>query len=98
MAQTIHSERYRRIIEAARRKDGEAGTDTMIVNSHLSQMKLFMLRQGVEFYPSQDSFGYRKAFLESLIIENEIDCRLEGIVDDFLIDGKGLFYFRPVGD
>lgn len=98
MAQTIHSERYRRIIEAARRKDGEAGTDTMIVNSHLSQMKLFMLRQGVEFYPSQDSFGYRKAFLESLIVENEIDCRLEGIVDDFLIDGKGLFYFRPVGE
>ena len=98
MAKSIHSERYRRIIEAARRKDGEAGTDTMIVNSHLSQMKLFMLRQGIEFYPSQDSFGYRKAFLEELIIENEVDCRLEGIVDDFLIDGKGLFYFRPVGN
>lgn len=98
MAQTHHSERFRRIIEAARRKDGEAGTDTMIVNSHLSQMKLFMLRQGIEFYPSQDSFGFRKAFLQSLIIENEIDCRLEGIVDDFLIDGKGLFYFRPIGD
>lgn len=98
MAQTHHSERFRRIIEAARRKDGEAGTDTMIVNSHLSQMKLFMLRQGIEFYPAQDSYGYRKAFLQSLIIENEIDCRLEGIVDDFLIDGKGLFYFRPVGD
>ena len=98
MAKTIHSERYRRILEAARRKDGEAGTDTMIVNSHLSQMKLFMLRQGVEFYPSQDSYGYRKAFLEQLIVDNEIDCRLEGIVDDFLIDGKGLFYFRPVGD
>ena len=98
MAQTIHSERFRQIIEAARRKDGQAGTDTMIVNSHLSQMKLFMLRQGVEFYPAQDSFGYRKAFLEELIVENEIDCRLEGICDDFLIDGKGLFYFRPVGE
>lgn len=96
MAKSIHSERYRRIIEAARRKDGEAGTDTMIVNSHLSQMKLFMLRQGIEFYPGQDSYGYRKAFLEQLITDNEIDCRLEGIVDDFLIDGKGLFYFRPV--
>ena len=98
MAQTQHSERFRRIIEAARRKDGEAGTDTMIVNSHLSQMKLFMLRQGIEFYPAQDSFGYRKAFLEQLIVSNEIDCRLEGVVDDFLIDGKGLFYFRPIGD
>ena len=98
MAQTQHSERFRRIIEAARRKDGEAGTDTMIVNSHLSQMKLFMLRQGIEFYPAQDSYGYRKTFLENLIVENEIDCRLEGVVDDFLIDGKGLFYFRPIND
>lgn len=70
----------------------------MIVNSHLSQMKLFMLRQGIEFFPKQDTFGFRKSFLNGLIEENEIDTRLEGIVDDFLIDGKGLFYFRPVRD
>lgn len=70
----------------------------MIVNSHLSQMKLFMLRQGLEFYPAQDSYGFRKDFVSQLVEENEIDTRLEGIVDDFLIDGKGLFYFRPVRD
>jgi hypothetical protein len=92
------NERFRRILEAARKRDGTSGTDTMIVNSHLSQMKMFMLRQGVEFYPSQDTFGFRKKFLDQLIEENEIDCRLEGIVDDFLIDGKGLFYFRPIRD
>jgi len=92
------SERFRRIIDAARKRDGQSGTDTMIVSSHLSQMKMFMLRQGVEFYPSQDTFGFRKAFLEQLVQENEIDCRLEGIVDDFLLDGKGLFYFRPIRD
>jgi len=92
------NERFRRILEAARKRDGTSGTDTMIVNSHLSQMKMFMLRQGVEFYPSQDTFGFRKKFLDQLIVENEIDCRLEGIVDDFLIDGKGLFYFRPIRD
>ena len=92
------SERFRRILEAARKRDGQSGTDTMIVNSHLAQMKLFMLRQGLEFYPAQDTFGFRKVFLNDLIIENEIDSRLEGIVDDFLIDGKGLFYFRPIGD
>ena len=91
-------DRFRRILEAARKRDGGANTDTMIVNSHLSQMKLFMLRQGLEFYPAQDTFGFRKQFLSQLIEENEIDTRLEGIVDDFLIDGKGLFYFRPVRD
>ena len=91
-------DRFRRILEAARKKDGGSNTDTMIVNSHLSQMKLFMLRQGLEFFPAQDTFGFRKSFLTQLIEENEIDTRLEGIVDDFLIDGKGLFYFRPVRD
>ncbi|WP_339340173.1 hypothetical protein, partial [uncultured Oceanicoccus sp.] len=91
-------DRFRRILEAARKRDGGSSTDTMIVNSHLSQMKLFMLRQGLEFYPSQDSYGFRKQFLSGLVEENEIDTRLEGIVDDFLIDGKGLFYFRPIRD
>ena len=91
-------DRFRRILEAARKRDGGSGTDTMIVNSHLSQMKLFMLRQGLEFYPAQDTYGFRKQFLSALIEENEIDTRLEGIVDDFLIDGKGLFYFRPIRD
>lgn len=92
------TERFRRILEAARKRDGTAGVDTMVVNSHLSQMRLFMLRQGLEFYPAQDTFGFRKSFLAALIQDNEIDARLEGIVDDFLLDGKGLWYFRPVGD
>ena len=92
------SERFRRILEAARKRDGASGTDTMIVNSHLAQMRLFMLRQGLEFYPAQDTFGFRKQFISQLVEENEIDMRMEGIIDDFLIDGKGLFYFRPVND
>jgi len=92
------TERFRRILEAARKRDGTAGVDTMVVNSHLAQMRLFMLRQGLEFFPAQDTFGFRKSFLADLIQENEIDARLEGIVDDFLLDGKGLWYFRPVQD
>jgi hypothetical protein len=92
------TERFRRILEAARKRDGAAGVDTMVVNSHLAQMRLFMLRQGLEFFPAQDTFGFRKSFLAALIEENEIDARLEGIIDDFLLDGKGLWYFRPVED
>ena len=92
------TESFRRILEAARKREGSSGIDTMIVNSHLAQMRLFMLRQGLEFYPSQDTFGFRKKFLADLIEENEIDARLEGIIDDFVIDGKGLWYFRPVNE
>lgn len=92
------STRFRRILEAARNRDGSSGTDTMIVNSHLAQMRMFMMRQGIEFYPAQDTYGFRKIFLTSLVRDNEIDARLEGIIDDFLIDGKGLWYFRPIGD
>ena len=84
-------DRFRRILEAARKRDGGSSTDTMIVNSHLSQMKLFMLRQGLEFIRHRILMASGKQFLSALIEENEIDTRLEGVVDDFLIDGKGLF-------
>ena len=92
------SERFRQILEAARKREGGAGIDTMLVNSHLAQMKLFMLRQGLEFYPVQDTYGFRKSFLSALIESNEVDARLEGIVDDFCLDGKGLWFARPVKD
>lgn len=94
----LQGERFRKILESARRRDGSAGVDTMLVMSHLAQMRIFMMRQGIEFYPVQDTFGFRRAFLGALIEDNEIDARLEGIIDDFLLDGKGLFYFRPVRD
>jgi hypothetical protein len=90
--------RFKRILEAARSRKGDSGTHTTVVIGHLAQMRMFMLRQGLEFYPRQDTFGFRKSFLTDLIESNEIDQRLEGIADDFLLDGKGLFYFRPVGD
>lgn len=92
------TQRFKTILDAARRRDGHGATDTMIVSGHLAQMRLFMMRQGIEFFPRQDTFGFRKSFLSGVIEENEIDARLEGIIDDFLIDGKGLFYFRPVRD
>jgi hypothetical protein len=92
------SQRLKQIIEAARKSEGEQGIDTMVVSGHLAQMRMFMLRQGVEFLPRQDTFGFRNSFLANLIEENEIDARLEGIVNDFLCDGKGLWFFRPIGD
>ena len=70
----------------------------MIVSSHLAQMRMFILRRGIEFYAEQDSYGYRKEFLAKVCEHNMLDMKLDSIVDYFLCDGQGLFYFRPAGD
>ena len=98
MSMSAANSQFAGIVEAARDRKSSDGVDTMIVLSHLAQMRLFMLRQGIEFFPRQDTFGFRNTFLTRVIEENEIDARLEGIVDDFCLDGKGLWFFRPVRD
>jgi len=88
--------RLKEIIDAAVEKDASAHVDTMIVGSHLSQMKMFGIRQGVEFFPNQDNFGnQRKDFIDRVIKYNQLDVRLDSIWDYFLCDGKGIFYIRP---
>ena len=89
---------FNQILTAAKERRGDLSVDTMIVSSHLSQMRMFMLRRGVEFYAEQDSFGYRKEFLAKVCEQNMLDMKLDSIVDYFLCDGQGLFYFRPSGD
>ena len=80
-------------------RDGSQYVDTGIVASHIAQMKLFGIRQGVEFFPSQDNFGnQRKDFIDKVIKYNKLDTRLDSIWDYFLCDGKGLFYIRPTKD
>jgi hypothetical protein len=77
-----------------RSSDGPA--DTMLINAHLSQMKMFGIRQGVEFYPAQDNLGtQRYDFIQQVIRFNKLDARLDSIWDRFLAYGKGLFYIRP---
>ena len=51
---------FTQILTAAKERRGDLAVDTMIVSSHLAQMRTFMLRRGVEFYAEQDSFGSRK--------------------------------------
>ena len=72
--------------------------DTMIVSSHLAQMRTFMLRRGLEFYCEQDSYANRKDFLARILEDNMMDLKFDSIVDNFLCDGQGLFYFRPAGE
>lgn len=89
---------FNQILTAAKERRGDLSVDTMIVSSHLAQMRMFMLRRGIEFYADQDSFGYRKEFIAKVCEHNMLDMKLDSIVDYFLCDGQGLFYFRPVGD
>jgi hypothetical protein len=90
--------RFQSILEAARNRTVGDGVDTMVVAAHLSQMRLFMLRQGIEFFARQDSFNQRREFLRRVVDFNELSSRFESIIDSFLIDGKGLLYFRPARD
>ena len=88
--------RIREIINSYLERDGGAHIDTGIVASHLAQMRLFGIRQGVEFFPAQDNFGnQRKDFIDRVIKYNQLDTRLDSIWDYFLCDGQGLFYVRP---
>ena len=89
---------FKQILTAAKERRGDLSVDTMIVSSHLAQMRMFMLRRGIEFYAEQDSYGYRKDFLAKVCEHNMLDMKLDSVVDYFLCDGQGLFYFRPTGD
>ena len=86
------------IVEAAKQRRGDLNVDTMIVFSHLSQMRMFMLRRGIEFFCDQDSYAARRDFLAKVVEENMLELKLDSIVDYFLCDGQGLFYFRPAGE
>jgi hypothetical protein len=90
-------QRLQEIIDAAVERSGEADVETMVVASHLAQMRMFGIRGGVEFFAQQDNFGnQRKDFLDRVIKYNQIDSRLDSIWDYFLSEGKGLFYVRPI--
>ncbi len=89
---------FDQILLAAKERRGDLSVDTMIVSSHLAQMRTFMLRRGVEFFAEQDSFGKRREFISKVAEDNMLEMKLESIVDYFLCDGNGLFYFRPAGD
>ncbi len=97
MANSIQTE-FQQILTAAKERRGDLSVDSMIVSSHLAQMRMFMLRRGVEFYAEQDSFGKRRQFIADVCDHNMLEMKLDSIIDYFLCDGQGLFYFRPTGD
>jgi hypothetical protein len=87
--------RFTEILEASRTQDRSNQSSTMVVLSHLQQMTLLMIKKGLAFYCDQDTFKSRTKFLEDIIALNKLDIRFPAIIRNFLIDGCGLFYFRP---
>lgn len=87
--------RFSEILEAARTQDRSKQSATMVVLGHLQQMILLMLKKGLFFYCDQDTYGSRTKFLGDLLTLNKLDIRFPAIIRNFLIDGCGLFYFRP---
>lgn len=87
--------RFNEILEASRTQDRSNQSATMVVLSHLQQMTLLMIKKGLTFYCDQDTYKSRTRFLEDVIKLNKLDIRFPSIIRNFLIDGCGLFYFRP---
>lgn len=74
----------------------QAPGGTLVVENHLAQMVLFIVRKGIELLPEQDDrFASRKLFIDKIWRFNKLDCFLERIVRLFCARGKLLFYMRP---
>lgn len=87
--------RFNEILEASRTQDRSKQSTTLVVLGHLQQMILLMLKKGLFFYCDQDTYDARTKFIQNLIELNRLDIRFPAIIRNFLIDGCGLFYFRP---
>jgi hypothetical protein len=87
--------RFTEILEASRTQDRSKQSTTLVVLGHLQQMTLLMLKKGLFFYCDQDTYDARTKFIQNLIELNRLDIRFPAIIRNFLIDGCGLFYFRP---
>jgi len=87
--------KFEEILEAARTQDRSNQSATMVVLSHIQQMILYMVKKGLTFYCEQDTYKSRSRFLDDIIALNKLDIRFPSIIRNFLIDGCGLFYFRP---
>ena len=94
-ASTEVRNKFEEILEAARTQGRQNQAATMVVLSHLQQMTLLMIKKGLSFYCDQDTYKSRTSFLHDVIELNRLDIRFPAIIRNFLIDGCGLFYFRP---
>ena len=77
MANSAVKGEFQQILLAAKERRGDLSVDTMIVSSHLAQMRTFMLRRGIEFFSEQDSYGKRRDFLARVVEENMLEMKYD---------------------
>jgi hypothetical protein len=87
--------RFDQILASALDRSGSNSGESLIVANHLSQMKLFGIRQGVEIFPLQDTNDIRRSFVNKLWTDNKIDLYLDRFWDLLLCKGRLCFYLRP---
>ena len=75
-----NNSQFQEILDAAKEKRGDLPVDTMIVSSHLAQMRLFILRRGLEFFCEQDSYGGRRDFLKKIYDDTMLEMKLEALL------------------
>jgi len=72
------------------------GTESLVVPAHVQQIVLWMVRQGLEFIPRQDTpDGSRRRFLEDVVKANKLPLYYSGIASLFLLTGGILWYIYP---
>ena len=83
------------MLKSAVSRDSAGATDTMLIHAHLAQMKMFGIRQGVEFYPEQDNFGsQRYDFIQQVIKFNQLDARLDFNMGSFFSFRKRIILYK----
>lgn len=86
-----------KMLEGVLNREG-GSMESLVIPNHLSQLKLFGIRQGIEFYPVQDDPAQnRKRFINDLYKSNKLDLFLDRFWDLMLCKGQLLFYLRPTG-
>lgn len=94
----MSNNRIESIVNAWLGRGDENTSETMIVANHLAQMRMYGVRQGIEFLPKQpDEMGMRQQKIQDVIKENELDLYYDIFLDYLVGDGELLFYLVDDG-
>jgi hypothetical protein len=84
------------LIKSVLERDGKEGGESTVVALHCQQMREWGVRGGnVEHRPVQDPTGDRFKFITKLHQHNQLQQRLDHVMDCFVCRGEVLWYFTP---